>query len=509
MWPVSTRELDPSRVVRAAADLTATSPVELVTIPDVELCEVGEDWRLSTGLTTFTRDDFESAIAAQDDPFVRTPKIKIGHDGAWAGIGDSTPTFGKVDNMRLSDDGMTLIGDLVGVPKWMADIMASAWPQRSIEGRWEHKTSQGKTHHFVITGVALLGESDPGIETLEDLQALWVNGPKIEEGETVSATRIVREGEIDLGKVRQIVHAAADRMRGVAASVSVEDVRRTYYDTLQSEQMWWWIREVQVDPAQLIVDDDEGSLYRVAYSVSGDEVTFSDPVKVEIQYQDVAASRKRPVIGGAWASKEESRPSEEEGMDPKLRAALVKKFGLAEDADDATILQALEDEQNGGEGGEGEGTPEGEGGEGTPAGESGEGEGEGEGEPAPEATPPAKPEGEQTIVTDPETIRELQTAASNGNAAWQQLQDQKRDTLIGGAIKAGKFTPARKEHFETLYKADPEGTTQLIESMAKGVVPVELRGHGTDAEASAQSDAYPSHWLPEVQAQRKKEEGRV
>src|SRR5688500_10419499 len=59
----------------ALPDVVPHTPIELVTIPDVEIGEVGENWRLSTGLTTFTQEDFQAAVAAMDDPFIRTPKL--------------------------------------------------------------------------------------------------------------------------------------------------------------------------------------------------------------------------------------------------------------------------------------------------------------------------------------------------------------------------------------------------------------------------------------------------
>lgn len=490
MWP---KQKD---VRAAAADVIPHTPIELVTIPDVEIGEVGENWRLSTGLTTFTQEDFQAAVAAMDDPFIRTPKLKIGHSDPRF---DGEPTFGKIDNLRMSSDGMTLVGDFVGVPAWMAEIMPSAWPQRSLEGAWNVKTAAGKTHSFVITAVALLGETDPGIETLADLQTLWEKGPATIEASPAETTA-TKEGEIDVGAIREKIHRAAEVVRaavGVAASVAVEDVRRAYYDTLESSQMWWWIREIQIDPAQLIVDDDEGSLYRVTYAISGDDITFGEPTKVEIQYQDVAAGR---IARKVFASKDESRagvgPEKEEAMDPKLKAALIKVHGLADDATDEQVTEAVAQAAE---------TP--------PAVETEEKEVVATTTTEKETTEPVVPEA-GTVVVDEATVEELKTAASRGQAAWTELQTAKHNGLLDDAVKAGKFAPSRREHFAGLLKADEEGTTKLIESLAAGIVPVELRGHNTEtSEGGAQADAYPSHWLPEVAARKAREErqsaGRV
>lgn len=464
----------------------------VTTIPDVELCEVGT-WNLASGVTTFTTSDFESSIAAQDDPFIRTPKIKVGHTDPRF---DGEPTFGKIDNMRLSADKQTLIGDLVGVPTWMADIMPYAWPQRSIEGQWEVKTAAGKTHHFVITGLALLGDTDPGVETLEDLKTLWENGPIIEEGTPVEATVSVpvAEGEVDMKRVRAAIHAAANKLRNVEASVDVEDLRRSYYDTLDQAQMWWWIRAIQVDPPQLIVDDDEGSLYRVPYTVGSDEVTFGDPTPVAIQYVDVeqkktAASKELAV----YASKEESRPEGGNGMTPEQ----LKKLGLPEDATQEQIdakldelLQANADPEPGT-------TPEEKSGQDAP---ETEGEPKGDDEKEPEGTAPtAQPE---AVQVDPATLEEMKVAAARGNEVWKEAQEAKRNKIVDEAVEAGKFPPSRRDHYLSLLEKDFDGTKSFIDTLAAGVIPVVERGHGNDGGGGPEPDAYPAHWLPEVQAQK-------
>jgi hypothetical protein len=150
--------------------VTVSDRPNLVTVPNVELLEVGEDWDTSTGKFTWTHEDLVACIGALDDPAVRTPILKLGHmDPRFNG----QPSFGRVENIHLSEDGMTIIGDLVGVPSWLADVMASAYPRRSIEGGSDVTTATGNKHAFVLTGLAVLGEQYPAITTLEDLQAVY------------------------------------------------------------------------------------------------------------------------------------------------------------------------------------------------------------------------------------------------------------------------------------------------------------------------------------------------
>ncbi|HEY6014335.1 MAG TPA: hypothetical protein VIU37_10015, partial [Candidatus Limnocylindrales bacterium] len=116
------------------------APVALRTIHGIELAAVGT-WKASTGETTFTAEDFVDAIAALECPGVRNPVIKLGHQEPDATSGvrwDGEPAVGWVANMRFN--GVKQIGDLTGVPAWLADadenglsVLAAAYPDRSIE----------------------------------------------------------------------------------------------------------------------------------------------------------------------------------------------------------------------------------------------------------------------------------------------------------------------------------------------------------------------------------------
>ncbi|MFJ8690291.1 phage protease [Micromonospora wenchangensis] len=77
-----------------------------------------------------------------------------------------------MENLRLVDGGHTLIGDYVGVPAWLDQVMASAYPDRSVEGAYNRRCQLGHTHPFVLDGVALLGVTRPGVGTLTSLQSL-------------------------------------------------------------------------------------------------------------------------------------------------------------------------------------------------------------------------------------------------------------------------------------------------------------------------------------------------
>lgn len=141
----------------------------MATWPGVDLMATGT-WDLRNGKYRFTRKDLADAIDATVCPAVGDPVIKLGHTDPRF---DGEPAMGRVRNMRL--DGDRLTGDL-WVPEWLSeDTAAAAYPQRSIEGARNFTCQIGHKHPFVVTHLALLGVTRPGIgglNNLDDLKAL-------------------------------------------------------------------------------------------------------------------------------------------------------------------------------------------------------------------------------------------------------------------------------------------------------------------------------------------------
>jgi hypothetical protein len=260
----------------------------LVTIPGVDLLATGS-WNLSTGEATFTAEDLASAVAAAQCPAIGNPVIKLGHvDPRF----DGEPAVGHVSGMALANSGNKIKGDLAGIPGWLGASMNSSYPSRSIEGVWDFQCQIGHVHPFVITALALLGVSMPGVGVLSGLQdvaALY--GVAAARGEPDKRWRLdLKAG----GTMPDTV---------MAAGVTTEDVRRAYYDAPETP-FSYWITAMYLDPPQLIVSDETSTdMYRVPVTIKGGAVTFGEPVKVEIEYQDVAAGRQVAV----WASAAKSR----------------------------------------------------------------------------------------------------------------------------------------------------------------------------------------------------------
>jgi hypothetical protein len=492
----------------------ATDSPALVTVPNVELLEVGENWVCSTGVFTITVEDLQSAIASQADPFVRTPIIKLGHTDPRF---DGDPAMGRITNLHLSENKQTLLGDLTGVPRWLAECMASAYPRRSIEGSFEATLRSGKSWPFVLEAVALLGEAYPAIGSLEDVQMLYGGDAPVlvpvADNEHVLARH---EGGPEVFVHPEDVHyIAATRPvvnPDVMAAASVDDVANAFYTSSDLDSYWTWIREIRVGPTELIVDDDEGHLYRIPFSLNAskdgmDAVSFGEKQEVRIQYVDVIAAGQsvvkrfgNPVMAGRprvkAAVSDTLPPTNQKGTDMTPSVEVLTALGLTAEATEDEInaaflakltvpvpdpLAPVTDPP----------TP-------PPAGEI---------VPIIPPAPVVLPEGMSLI--DNTMLEEMREGVAASRQYVADRDNQNRSLILDAAIKAGKFAPARRDHFEILLKADPEGTVALFESMAAGAVPIKERGHEGSAEVPITESAYPDEWGAVVKASQRRNSSRI
>jgi hypothetical protein len=476
--------------------------MEYRTVEGVELVQVGMDWPAVSGSETFTFENLADAVeAANEDPHIQLPRIKLGHQSEINGavenfnpfeaLGDAEPSFGRVSNLRLENDGAVLVGDFIEVPDWLAESLPSAYPNRSIEARRLVETEGGKRYSMVLTAVALLGAALPACTSLEDLERFLLEGPS---GVAAATNPNPEEGRMTTE---------------IAASVDTATIRERFNfgwamdpdNGAEQDTYWWWAISVRVDPAEIIADDDEGNLWSVPFSTDGkDEITFGEPVKVRQEFvpieasaEGVAAAYRQRTNQKVLASNLErpekqapgttaaSRPeSEEDTMDPK---EIRERLGLAEDATDEECFAKL-DELKAAEG-EGEAAPEGEPSGGT------EGEGAPEGDPAePVAAGAALPEGMVAVPAD--KWAEVQAGAKAGGELASTTEIAKRDSTIEAALKDGKIAnDARasmealhantetRAHFYTLLTADVKDG-----GLAKGLVPVDELGVAAETSES-------------------------
>lgn len=462
---------------------------ELVRIEGVPICATGT-YKLSTGEATFTEEDLAAAVRALDDPAVKVPRVKVD------GLGDSfdptahggEPAFGYVDAMRVSDDGQTLYGDLM-VPAWLAESIEWAYPSRSIEGGQGWQSPTGKTHELVITAVALLGVDLPGVSTLPDLQELL----SAEAPKEVLARMPARPGRI-------------------AAGLDEDLIRRRYYEWIESGDAdlpggaaaWdLWIRSMRFDErgvAYLKVQNEaDGHLYRVDFTVTGDESSYAGHVEIVERDIVVTASTRRPAPALAvWASREQSRAaittkaSASAGPDNEEEAPVMdvdttllrRRLGLPENATQDQIREALsapvEPETT-----ETETTVE-----------------TAEVDPVEETTAEATAETAETErVADPiaasaaRQVADLSTEVAELRDAEQAREKrettERRDSIVASAVHEGRISPADRDHYRGLLDVDEARATELIQARARGTVPLAPVGDGREpVEASADDAAY-------------------
>jgi hypothetical protein len=453
-------------------------------VPRVPICSTGIEYRLGTGNHTFTEKELADAVqaASGSDPAINAPRIKLGHKSKANDffLGEDEPAFGRVEAMRLSENKQTIYGDFVGTPEWLAKVMPTAFPSRSVDAQLGVETVTGKRYAMVITDVSLLGVRWPGCSVLEDLP-LWYGSETPESAEVL------------------------------AASLDVTAIRNKFYVAGPGkEHDAWWIRGERFDTEEgynLIVDEGTGDICRVAVKVDGDEVSFGQPVRVTEQYPDktVAASAvlagmkmadPAMLIHANRAETDRSTNQEGEAMDEELRLSLAKRLGLPEDATEEQIRSELakpvgeeqpaEDDQpdqdNGGNGAE---EPD----------EGAEEEQPAEGEPA-----------TATVTLDRATFDQLKRGAELAASHEQDRQRGRITEMVEAAVKDGRIPPARREHWTKLARADYDGTKTTLDGLERGLVPVTVRGSagngGEEGMSTEQAQGLPEDWFPEIKSIR-------
>ncbi len=383
--------------------------VNLVTVPGVELMRVGK-WNLSTGEWECTTKEIAAAIDAHDKGLLRKPVIRLGHnDPRFSG----DPAVGWLDNLRASEDGQALIGDMVGVPEWLAEILPSAYPSRSIEGLYDYTAPDGSEHEFVLTGLALLGATRPGVESLQSLQ--------------------------DVARLYDI--AAAGQVGGKAIELTIEaaDDPKPYGDVKYA------------DPKNGKYPIDTAEHVRAAWSyinMPKNQKDYSAAELAQIKDRIKAAAKKFGIkIEAGEASETEG------GAIVALPEKVAEALGIDASADEDTVLAKIAELK----------PP-------APAAEP-----EPEPQPAPVAAAAGVVNG--LVQIEQATLDELKAAAAQGvEARARQIAEEDERTVMA-AIGQGKIAPARKDHWLAALKADRDGTKQVLASLAAGLIPVNEVGH--------------------------------
>lgn len=494
---------------------TLAAPTYLATadLPDelrrVEIVSAGMNWPASTGDVTVTLAHIADAIrAANDDPHIQVPRVRLGHISSlnggprydpFAAISDAEPAFGRFPILWAENDGATLCGAMDAVPDWLAEGAHSMFPSRSMECIWDVTTEGGKRYSMVVTAVSLLGAYLPACRDLEDLQRLTAGGPA-----AMSAAREETPSMPALSVSENEVRQRFNFEWATDPESIFEDADGNTVDTY-----WWWAREIRIGPEEVIADDDAGHLYRVPFSVTDrDEVVFGDPQRVRVQYvaasgaptdqqteravhveanasvrqqavacfarrgQSVAASfTDRPTKPTPTAAS--TRPEREESTMPGITPEqLARLRELPEDADQSAIDAALTGDE--------------------PAAET-------EPDSEPVETPAAQPEPvaaavatERGVTVDRDALAQLQADAAAGRQARDEQLRADRETYLTAAIGRGKFPPAARAAYASQLAQGGEveaATRRFIDALPDNTVPLDPIGSGADlSSASATGD---------------------
>jgi peptidoglycan hydrolase-like protein with peptidoglycan-binding domain len=156
---------------RYGITFTAARAMASASLKDVELARPGT-WQLASGEQTFTAQMLQDAARYAQRAGARPSPVKLGHNDPRFS-GDGEPAMGWLGNIRYLEDehGPVVIGDIDGMPDWLAAAAPDAWPNRSIEG-WTDYLVDGETYGLVIDGLALLGVTPPGISSIRSLRDL-------------------------------------------------------------------------------------------------------------------------------------------------------------------------------------------------------------------------------------------------------------------------------------------------------------------------------------------------
>lgn len=300
----------------------------------------------------------------------------------------------------------------------------------------------------------------------------------------------------------------------VQASVSVEDISRSYYESAGYSM---WITAMHVDPLELIAaDDSNGKFFRIPITMSGEAFEFGEPQEVAINYVDVT-SKAAASNPARWTNRKAALAAAgkaENGTDLKAAAEPGKApDGGAAIRKMAATATETEQENEGGEGTAPAGTsastetPEGDNANGSTTPKEGasmdaaklrEALGLAADAPdsevtakfaetftsansgttvtAPEGHDPASllaaiPKGADAIVLDRDNYKALLAKADQGVKAHEEVKRMGRDAFLSSAVKDGRFPVAKLADYERMYDQNPDAAKSFIELMPKNAVP--------------------------------------
>lgn len=475
------------------------------TITGVELLRAGT-WQASTGEVSITGEDLDDIVEAWQSKRLPLAVIKIGHtdprmdNPEW----DGEPAYGQVDNLQVhtDEDVAVLTGDYINVPDELADKMASAYPQRSVEIDWsvelrDEDNEVVETYRAVLTAVALLGATPPAVKGLADVHAKFKQrSSNLSVHHVGTSTALSVRFSFPGGHTGESLRQAlSDALREDAPDgtfVFIEDFDDStvwYSAEREAEAGGLGMRTFQRD--YQISDEGVVSLTGAAVHVQvrrtyqpvpqDDSDGGGDDVELSNVPHDSATTRHG---GGVDANQKKSAasstPEEGEPMEfteQQLRV-LREKFGLPEDATNDDVLEAINQAQS-----EADGEQDGDGDQDSAAdaeaADSDEGEGESEEQDTEQVREPvAAGESPATVTLSHSTFAQMQKTLREQGAELAEITaeraKERRDRTVLEARNSGRIHRTDVSHWRAQLDKDEEATTALLKKLTPAFPTSEL-----------------------------------
>lgn len=456
-----------------------------VTVADVPLIRVGT-WDASTGESSITLEDLENIVTASASTDLNLAVVKIGHldprmeNPDW----DGEPAYGQVTNLRVTDDKEgTLLGDLVNVPEDLAAKLASAYPYRSVEIAWgvKLKDSHGKVvadFPAVLTGLALLGRSEPAVSGLGSIHAdLSKRAVAMMARSEYSVSQFAFPGGLTNDSLRKLLQDALWAGTGNGA-----DVYDRWVEDYDDTRVWYSLG---------------GKVWQETYAVDQSGVlSFGGDAVQVVEKRTFVPVQETPVFphpGTSMTHDKSKTPTQAKkrtieesnamAFTDKQLAVLRKQYSLPGDTTEEDVLKALDaafdaESVEGVESTEGDTKVE------TPAAVV---------PPLPTREPvaaAAATEDKTSVVVSAASFAALQESNTNLSAQLKVVQDaentRRRDGIIAKAFASGRLHSTEREVWRNQLDTNEEVTATLLAARTPVFPVVEV---GSDQAPEAMSAA--------------------
>lgn len=285
-------------------------------------------------------------------------------------------------------------------------------------------------------------------------------------------------------------------------------------DHPELDTYWWWVVSVRLDPNEVWMEADDGTLWVIPFTTDGVDVTsVGEPAESRLvavpataadgATASAAVDRRRQRVLAAFHDRPEKpapttaaevRPDSEEEttMARTFMAALRSRLGIsaAELPDDATDDQinaalATEDLPSEEEQPNEPGTTD----EGAPGAEDEHPPGE-----VPEPDPPPASASERVATVDRDRLDQLERDAAAGAAARRAQLASELDAEVDAAVTDGRITPASRDGWrasidpgdspDAAATARATAERQALAALTPGRVPVHQRGTATTSTSN-------------------------